>query len=104
MAAFAGLEAQRHRWIERLLNRRTSARKTLCVASLTSEGDFALGVIPQKFAPEQSGVGLGSHGGQIDSTAGDIRVFVEDYPEQTNGGRLSHCRRHRIATHRLGPA
>ena len=54
MAALAGFEAQRHRGIEPLLARRTAAVEALDVASFAAEGDFALRVVPQEFAPEQS--------------------------------------------------
>src|SRR5262249_22705208 len=50
VAALAGLEAQGRRWIERLLDGRTSWREALCVAGFATEGDFALGVIARQFA------------------------------------------------------
>ena len=104
VAALAGLEAQRHRRIERLLNGRTSSREALCVAGFATEGDFALGVVPQQFAPEQGGIGPGSHRRQIDPAAGEVRVFIKDDTEQPDAGSLSHRGRGHLAAHRLRPA
>ena len=81
LAALAGLEAQRHRRIERLLHGGTSSRETLYVAGFATEGDFALAVVPQQFAPERRGIGLGSHRRQVDPAAGQVRILIKDDPE-----------------------
>ena len=51
--AFAGLESQRHRGIEPLLAVGRPRPRRLDVARLAAEGDFAFGIVPQQFMPEQ---------------------------------------------------
>ena len=53
MPAFAGLESQRYRGIERFLLAGSTAAQTLDVSGFAAERDLALGVIAQQFTPEQ---------------------------------------------------
>ena len=69
---------------------RAAAGEALHVSGFAAEGDFALGIVPQQFAPEQGVIRCRSAGEQIDPAADEVRVFAEHHAQQPDGRRLRH--------------
>src|SRR4051794_29086720 len=104
MAAFARFQAQRNRWIQIVLDRRTSAVDSLHVTRLAAKSDFTLCLGPQQFVPKQVDISVGNCRRQIDAAAEEVRILIQNHAEQTERGRLGDRGRLRIASDRLRAA
>src|SRR3954468_11592123 len=78
--------------------------KSLHISCFAAEGDLAFRIGTEQFGPKQIVVRFGRRRRQIDSVAGEIRVFVQDHAKQSDGGCLRDSNRMLITTGGLSAA